>query len=82
MDPPPWWFPERRSLAAALLAAGRPAEAVVEARKALAGWPHDPLSLQVLGEAETAAGDTAAGERDLAEARQTWRGGTATAARL
>ena len=74
-DPPPWWFPERRSLAAALLAAGQPARAAAEARKALKDWPLEPLTLQVLAKAEKAEGRTAAAARDLARARQVWRGG-------
>ncbi len=74
-DPPPWWFPERRSLAAALLATGKPAEAAMEARAALQAWPHEPLTLRVLGEAEQAQGDFKAARRDLAEAHRAWRGG-------
>ena len=81
-DPPPWWFPERRSLAAALLAAGNPAEAAIEARAALKVWPHEPLTLQVLGEAEKAAGDPAAARRDIAEARRSWRGGVMPLVRI
>ena len=80
-DPPPWWYPERRSLAAALLAAGKPAEAANEARVALKAWPREPLTLQVLAEAEKAAGDAAA-RRDLAEARRTWRGAPLPLARI
>ena len=74
-DPPKWWFPERRSLAAALLAAGRPAQAAEEAEKALKAWPLEPLTLQVLAKAERAQGKTDAASRDLARARRTWRGG-------
>ena len=74
-DPPPWWFPERRSLAAALLAAGQPARAAVEAGRALKDWPREPLTLQVLAKAEKAQGKTAAAARDMARARQLWRGG-------
>ena len=36
-DPPPWWYPVRRSLAAADLAAGKPDDAVREAKASLAG---------------------------------------------
>ena len=81
-DPPPWWFPERRSLAAALLAAGKPAEAATEARAALQGWPREPLTMQVLGEAEKAQGDLKAAARDLAEAHRGWRGGAMPLARI
>ena len=74
-DPPQWWFPERRSLAAALLAEGQPARAAEEAGKALAAWPFEPLTLQVLAKAERAEGKTAAAARDLAQSRRAWRGG-------
>ena len=81
-DPPPWWYPERRSLAAALLAAGQPAKAAEEARTALKLWPREPLTLQVLGEAEQAAGQAEAARRDLAEASHAWRGGSIPLARM
>ena len=81
-DPPPWWYPERRSLAAALLAAGEPAKAALEARAALKAWPREPLTLQVLGQAEQAAGQVSAARRDLAEAGKAWRGGPVSPARM
>jgi tetratricopeptide (TPR) repeat protein len=81
-DPPPWWYPERRSLAAAFLAAGKPAEAAAEARKALKAWPDEPLTLQVLGLAEQAAGDAAGAARDLSRARRGWRGGAVPLPRI
>jgi tetratricopeptide (TPR) repeat protein len=81
-DPPPWWFPERRSLAAALLSEGKPAEAIVEARKALKDWPAEPLTLQVLAEAEQAAGQGEAAARDGALARATWLGEPVSLARI
>ncbi len=81
-DPPQWWFSERRSLAAALLSAGRPEQAATEARKALKSWPMEPLTLQVLAQAETAQGKPAAAARDLAAAREGWRGGPVPLARL
>ncbi len=81
-DPPPWWYPARRSVAVALLAAGHPAQAADAARAALVRWPHEPLTLQVLGEAERAAGQEEAARRDLAEAAASWRGGSVSAALL
>jgi len=81
-DPPPWWYPERRSLAAAFLAAGKPKQAMIEARAALARWPHDPLTLRVLSLAESALGNAAAAERDGAEATRGWRGGDVPLARI
>jgi hypothetical protein len=73
-DPPPWWYPVRRSLAAADLAAGKPADAVREAHASLAGWPDDALALKVLSEAEAKTGQAQAAARDMAQARRVWRG--------
>ncbi len=73
-DPPIWWFPVRRSYAAALLAQGRPKDAAIEARASLRGWPWDPLAMKVLAEAERGQGQTAAADRDLAIARDGWTG--------
>jgi tetratricopeptide (TPR) repeat protein len=73
-DPPPWWYPVRRSLAAAQLAAGRPAEAAKDARATLAAWPGDPLALQVLAEAEAKLGRPADAADHRRRARAAWRG--------
>ncbi len=73
-DPPPWWYPVRRSVAAALLAAGDPAGAEAETRLALAVWPKEPLTLRLLGEAERAAGKQSDAERNLAEFSAAWHG--------
>ncbi len=73
-DPPPWWYPVRRSLAAADLAAGKIDDAAREARASLAGWPQDALALRVLSEAEAKQGDTVAARKDLTEAKRVWRG--------
>jgi len=53
-DPPPWWYPVRRSLAAAYLKAGKPTEAATAARASLAEWPHDALALRILARADKA----------------------------
>jgi predicted Zn-dependent protease len=73
-DPPPWWYPVRRSLAYADLAAGKPADAAREAQKSLADWPDDALALRVLAEAEAKQGDAQAAAAHRAQARQAWRG--------
>jgi tetratricopeptide (TPR) repeat protein len=73
-DPPPWWYPVRRSLAYAELAASRPADAARDAKLSLKDWPDDALALRVLGQAEAKAGDTAAAKAHLAQARKAWRG--------
>jgi tetratricopeptide (TPR) repeat protein len=74
MDPPAWWYPVRRSVAAAHLRAGDFAKAEAEAKKSLAVWKHDPLALWVLGKAQIGAGRASEGEATLAEARKIWRG--------
>jgi tetratricopeptide (TPR) repeat protein len=81
-DPPPWWYPERRSLAAAFLAAGQPARAAEEAHKALRAWPNEPLTLQVLSEAETQQRQAEAAGRHMAAAKRGWHGGPVPLARI
>ena len=73
-DPPTWWYPVRRGVAAALLAGGKPAEALVEANAVLAKWPKDPMTLVIVSRAQTALGDQAAAADALAEARAGWSG--------
>jgi tetratricopeptide (TPR) repeat protein len=73
-DPPVFWYPPRRSLAAAELAAGQADNAAQEAREVLKHWPNDPMSLTVLAEAERKLGKTADADRDLASARRGWKG--------
>ena len=41
-DPPAFWYPVRRDVAAVLLALGRPQEALVEAEATLAMMPKEP----------------------------------------
>ena len=74
-DPPPWWYPVRRSLAAAQLKAGRFAEAERAAHASLAEWPQDALALRILSEAEARQGRRGAARDHRAEARSGWRGG-------
>ena len=73
-DPPPWWYPVRRSLAAADLAAGKPDDAIREAKASLVGWPDDALALKVISEAEAKQGHAAAAQKDMAQAKRVWRG--------
>ena len=68
-DPPPWWYPVRRSLAAAYLKAGKPAQAAAAARASLAEWPHDGLALRIL-----ARSDKARAAEYRAEAQKSWQG--------
>jgi tetratricopeptide (TPR) repeat protein len=73
-DPPMFWYPVRRSLAAALLADGQTRAAQTEARTALAAWVGEPMALMVLARAERGLGDSAGGVRDEAAARRGWSG--------
>ena len=73
-DPPPWWYPVRRSLAAANLAAGKPDDAAREAKASLVDWPQDALALRVLSQAEAKQGHAAAAKQHMAEAHKSWRG--------
>ena len=72
-DPPTWGWPPRRSLAAALLAAGDAKDAAREAKATLADWPGDGATLRVLGQAQAALHDPAA-PQTLAAAARDWRG--------
>jgi tetratricopeptide (TPR) repeat protein len=62
-DPPAWWYPIRRSVGAAMLAKGNAQAAIIEEQQALAFWPKDPLSLNVLAACYEKLGDKAGGER-------------------
>ena len=79
-DPPPWWYPVRRSLAAAELKAGRYAEAERAAHASLAEWPQDALALRILADAEAAQGRSGAARDHRAEAKRRWRGDLAAVA--
>lgn len=79
-DPPGWWYPVRRSLAAALLADGKADQAASEARAVLKTWPNDPVTLGVLAQAERKLGDGQAANLHLAQARKGWRGAPELAA--
>jgi len=74
MDPPSWWYPVRRSVAAAYLKARDYKRAEAEAEKSLKAWKHDPLALWVLGNAQLGAGHLGQGEATMSEARDLWRG--------
>ena len=73
-DPPPWWYPVRRSLALADLRAGKAEDAAREARASLKDWPDDALALRVLSVAEARQGQARAARQHMAAARKAWRG--------
>jgi hypothetical protein len=71
-DPPIWWYPVRRSLAAALLAKGDRAAAQREVTTVLTWWPYDPVSLKLLADIEGSVGP--AYETRLQQAMANWTG--------
>ena len=71
-DPPYWWYPVRRSLAAALLAGGDRSAALKEVNTVLAGWPYDPVSLKLLADISGVPGPTQ--EARLQQAMANWTG--------
>ncbi len=73
-DPPGWWYPVRRSLAAAHLRARDYAQAEAEARAVLDDWIDDPLSMWVLGMARKGQGEVRAGDAMLSKAKGLWFG--------
>lgn len=73
-DPPPFWYPVRRSLAAALLAGGDAEGARLQLLASLKEWPHDPLALYTFARAEEALGRKEVAARYLARAKAGWSG--------
>ncbi len=73
-DPPLWWYPVRRSLAAAQLSQGDAEGAIHEAKAALVLRPADPVSLSILAQAERTQGLTTQADAHLAQARKGWTG--------
>jgi tetratricopeptide (TPR) repeat protein len=73
-DPPAWWYPVRRSLAAALFSAGRPADALVQADAALKRRPADPVTTMLRATILAKLGKTDAADHDRAIADRRWHG--------
>ena len=73
-DPPEWWYPVKRSLAAAYFEAGRYDEAANEARASLKHLPQDGLALLVLSLAEERLGQTESAQQHRDEAAKAWLG--------
>jgi tetratricopeptide (TPR) repeat protein len=73
-DPPAWWYPVRRSYAAALLLAGHAKEALQQTDLVLARRPNDPVTLSLRADAEVALGQSAAAAKDRALAKKGWHG--------
>ena len=73
-DPPPWWYPVRRSAAVAWLADGQFAQAAQAAQKSLVAWPSDPLALLILSRADDGLGHHEEARRADAQAIGLWMG--------
>jgi len=73
-DPPPWWYPVRRSAAAAWLADDQFSKAAEAAQKSLIAWPSDPLALLILSRANDGLGHHEDARRYEAQAVGLWMG--------
>ena len=71
-EPPPWYYPVRQSLGAALLAAGRPAEAEAVYREDLKRNRENGWSLFGLAQSLRAQGKTAEADQVEARFKQAW----------
>jgi hypothetical protein len=73
-DPPPFWYPVRRSLAAAMYRANDAAAARRQLVALLDGW-QDPLALYLMSLVERRLGDPASADKYLKRAEAGWAGG-------
>ena len=73
-EPPYWYYPIRQSLAAALLQAGRYAEAERQFQRALSRAPSNGWSYYGLAELQKSRGNTAAARKAEADLARVWIG--------
>ena len=73
-EPPYWYYPIRQSLAAALLQAGRYAEAERQFQRALSRAPSNGWSYYGLAELHKSRGNTTAARKAEADLARTWIG--------
>ena len=73
-EPPYWYYPIRQSLAAALLQAGRYAEAEQQFQRALSRAPSNGWSYYGLAELYKASGNTTAARKAEADLARIWIG--------
>jgi predicted Zn-dependent protease len=74
MEPPYWYYPVRQSLGAALLAAGKPAEAEKVFRHSLQNSPDNGWALYGLAQAQRARGDLDVAAATGRQFRDAWYG--------
>jgi hypothetical protein len=77
-DPPIWWYPVQRSLAASLVAENKLADASKAIDAVLERWLDDPVSLRIKADILVAQGHADAARRDLALANLNWSGDVST----
>ncbi|HMI18093.1 MAG TPA: hypothetical protein VK533_00980 [Sphingomonas sp.] len=73
-DPPAFWYPVRRDMAAALLAMGKPQDALREADDTLRATPKEPVTLAIKAQAEAKLGQAADAAADRKLALALWHG--------
>jgi len=73
-DPPAFWYPVRRDVAAALLALGKPRDALREADATLRNTPKEPITLAIRAQAEAKLGQASAAGADRRQAVALWHG--------
>ena len=71
-EPPDWYYPVRQSLAAALLAGGRPADAERVSREDLRHYPNNGWSLKTLAAALDAQGKRDEAQQVRSELSRAW----------
>jgi hypothetical protein len=77
-DPPAFWYPVRRDVAAALLALGKPKDALREADATLRATPKEPVTLAIKAQAEAKLGQAAEARADRRQAVALWHGDRAS----
>lgn len=78
MEPPYWYYPVRQSLGAALLIAGKPAEAEQAFQQSLVHVPNNGWALYSLMKAQQAQSHEAAAQETAKRLQQAWTGDPAT----
>jgi tetratricopeptide (TPR) repeat protein len=73
-DPPAFWYPVRRDMAAALLAMGKPKDALREAEATLRSTPKEPATLALKAQAEAKLGLSVKAAADRGQAMALWHG--------
>jgi tetratricopeptide (TPR) repeat protein len=73
-DPPAFWYPVRRDVAAALLALDKPRDALRETDATLAIAPKEPVTLALRARAEQMLGSASRAAADRGEALALWHG--------